>query len=326
MRIRGVLLTAGAVLLAAACNALTGVADLLADREVDGSAPIGDGGSDGPATDAPSVVACGSDRVCMPNDGGWSPIVRLAQTTSSCPAEYPISTTLLGVPRSTRPCTCACTPVGGGCSGRFDVASASTPTCAATTTSLDLPLDGGCATVAPAIVVNTYVKVTTPETPPASCTGVLTSSFAAPAETRVCGGSTPTASSSCAGGEACVPAAVGSADNCIVHDGDVTCPDRFTTRLTLGGDPQDTRACGICTCSTTACSTGAIVLSDTTTCGFGGSRKANGSCGIAGAAAGTIRSAKITTLGGCRVTGTPAESGTITFNAPRTVCCLGSGP
>ncbi|MBX3192360.1 MAG: hypothetical protein KF819_35545 [Labilithrix sp.] len=301
---------------AAACNGLTGVGDLVVGSS--------NGFEDGGENDAAPLSSCGARQVCMPNEDGWSPILLVGEgRTLTCPASYPASSTLAGVPFGlpTTECRCSCAPVGGTClplsldHGGNQCANATLP--------VDLPPDGGCVTLPQPVMIE-RAKLAPQGAAPMGCEPQQTAAFPPPVARGVCGDAV-IAPSGCARGEACVGEAPATTDNCIVHDGDVLCPSlRFPRRIKLGASPNDTRACTGCTCATDGCAGTELTLYGNTNCGGLGSEKlrANGTCNLVLFPFGlNVRSAALTAAGGCRVATPSIRTGDITFDAPKTICC-----
>jgi hypothetical protein len=83
----------------------------------------------------------------------------------------------------------------------------------------------------------------------------------------VAGGAVP-----CAGGS-CAPAAAAILKICALHDGDVACPAGYPAKRVLAPQESivDDRACGACSCSTTAtsCSNETLTFATNATCTTG---------------------------------------------------------
>jgi hypothetical protein len=131
----------------------------------------------------------------------------------------------------------------------------------------------------------------------------------------------------CDTGEVCVPKAgqFGLAQTCIVHDGDVACPQKLNSRTVIATAVVDGRSCGTtCSCGTTSCSNGASLEAfSAADCAAGTSVRsvnADGSCTALGAAP-TGASYRYTAGPGCNVTTPAATLGSVTYTAPRTLCC-----
>jgi hypothetical protein len=324
MRLRSRLLVAAFALFAVgACNSLTGADDLVlmvSTDATDAAAPTNlDGGAvDGPGQDgAPPLVRCDVKRVCMPNDAGWIPVVRMRDANAPCQTEYPSATTLVGV-GDEGDCRCACAPVGGTCAGGVSLGFGGS--CTASTVVLDLPADGTCASVPP-FNLTPPLKITPSSSGPTSCTSKAIGDFLPPAPARFCEGATPSPGSPCESGQQCVPEATRAGENCIAHDGEVACPVRFPSRHVLGLTPVDTRDCSTCECSPDGCAGTHVTFSNAEKCPFGIPTAANGNCSPVVFTSGMIRSAKVQVGGGCKVTAASTPKGSVTFAAPKTVCC-----
>jgi len=312
------------LLAAAACNAITS-ADDLSVRETDG-ADAASTRADGGAIDAPGnddggvpLVRCDAMRVCLPNDAGWVPVVLMDVADAPCQAEYPSATTLFG-DRKGGGCQCACAPVGGTCTPSVTLGFGG-GNCSTSSTMLDLPVDGTCASVPP-FNLSAPLRVTTTSAGPTSCTSKSIADIRAPAPARLCQGATPSAGSSvCGSGQQCVPEAVFGGQNCVAHEGDVACPGRFPSRLLLGPTYVDSRECSACQCGPDGCAGTTVALSNDEKCSFAPSNPANGNCFPVVFNAGVIRSAKIGVGGGCKVTVPSKPTGSLTFNTPTSVCC-----
>jgi hypothetical protein len=316
----------GLAVVVVACNALTGVSDLVASGTSEpegGTNPLEAGASDGGGADGATFPSCGTRRVCLPSVGGWAPVVLMDQTKDPCQAEYPTSTTLSGLPKNSfNACQCACAPVGGTCT-QFTVAAG--PACNTLRADVNLPADGGCLTLANPIDVTSpsALRVAQNANTPTSCNGTVTTNLRAATQTKVCEGAAPGTSQGCAPTETCVPEVAGYGQNCLAHDGDLACPDGLPTRYVLGvGALNDTRTCSACTCATDNCASTEVAFSTSTNCFLGLAKlKANGSCNTLIVGAGTMKSAQITNAGGCAMTKPSTLSGDVTFATPRTVCC-----
>ena len=115
----------------------------------------------------------------------------------------------------------------------------------------------------------------------------------------------------------------GLVQTCIVHDGDVACPQKLSSRTVIAAAVADGRSCGAtCGCGTTSCSNGATLEAFSAANCATSVRKVNadGSCTNIGNAL-TGASYRYTAGSGCNVTTQAAVLGSVTYTAPRTLCC-----
>jgi hypothetical protein len=163
-------------------------------------------------------------------------------------------------------------------------------------------------------------------TPPTSCGATVADNLKKqPAKATICSGATGTTDAKCDVGELCYtkPPLTSFAQTCLVHDGEVACPSKLNSRTVLAATVTDTRSCGAtCACGTTSCTNGATLEAfSTETCTTPvRSVSADGSCTTAGTAP-TGLSYRYTAGTGCNVTTPAAVLGSVTYTAPRTLCC-----
>ncbi len=346
-----------------ACNALNGTSDLdigailaggpLADGgrgadgttggggDGDGGGGPGDGtdggdtmtdGGDGFIADAgvnPKVSSCGKNLVCLPNVGGWSPAVFLfnAGAGAVCPTDYPQKTDLRM--SGGGGCNCACTPTGGSCDGDVSYKTG-VAACAGPGTPLKLVTSGaGTCSATPAFIPLPYELDALPNgLPPKSCGGTVNPNLNPPRPASYCTGAAPVASSMCGSGEICVKQGgfqFGGGLACIVHDGDIACPNRLSFRTLVGSAVTDGRSCGnTCACSVQPCGGSLQAFSDPGCVTATNQSKVDGMCVTAGADM-TGASYRYTPSSGCGVSASAKVIGSETYTAPRTLCCSFGG-
>ncbi|AKU99731.1 hypothetical protein AKJ09_06395 [Labilithrix luteola] len=317
------------VLVLAACNSITGANDYeigagpVTPERADASSetPLGQDAGDGAdgATEPPPEPrpVCGAQKVCMPIDSGWTPVVVLANGQTLCPTTYPTKDARKATPTGVDTCGCSCSRKNGSCAGdvRIDYGPV---TCSAGNFTLSLPGDGTC-TSADFSQVNASVKFTPlPTNPPTACnTPVVTPDLQPPSDVVVCGGAPTTDTAGCDAAQACVPAADSAGKNCIMHDGEFACPKGFRRRTTTGTGVTDSRSCGSCTCAPDNCAGGKLEWFAMAGCpvsfGFLSTACAFGSP--------STRSVKYTAGEGCGVSTPPDVTGSLTFESPQTLCC-----
>ena len=244
----------------------------------------------------------------------------LVATFSNCPSTWPTTTTYKKLGGGS--CRCDCAPTGGSCAGSVDTRSGAA--CGGTATNLAVT-SGACVSVSATLPLPVAVFPRPSGTPPTSCGASVTPNLGAPNTTDTCTGVTGTSHASCEAGEICVPRAgtFGLVQTCLVHDGEVACPSKLNIRTVIATDVVDGRSCGTtCSCATTSCSTGATLEAFSSAGCSALVRRVNadGSCTTAGAAP-TGASYLYTAGTGCNVTTPAAVLGTVTYTAPRTLCC-----
>ena len=239
----------------------------------------------------------------------------------SCPSTWP--TSKIYKKSGGGGCACDCAPTGGSCAGTVDTRSGAACTGAATNLAVS---SAACTDLSAALPLPVAVSPKLSGTPPTSCGASARPNLGAPNTTETCTGVTGTTDAKCETGEICVPKAGGFSglvQTCLVHDGEVACPSKLSSRTVIATDVQDGRSCGTtCACGTTSCSTGATLEAFSSPGCSGSVRKVNadGSCTTSGAAP-TGVSYRYTAGTGCSVTTPAAVLGSVTYTAPRTLCC-----
>lgn len=319
---------AGLVLMLPACNSLTGASDY--DVGLDPTTPQnGDANTDVPPgqdagdgadveTEAPPEPrpTCGAQKVCMPVDSGWMPVVLLANGETLCPTTYPAKDARKGSPNGVDSCECACSKQNGSCAGdvRIDYGPTS---CAAGNFTISPPGDGTCTNTDFTSVYASVKFTPLPANPPTACGATVKPALMPPSDVVVCGGTNASDTTGCDAAQACVPAAESGNKNCIVHEGEFACPKGFRKRTTTGTGVTDSRACGECTCTPNNCVDGKLEWFATAGCpisfGFLSTK-----CGFGSA---NTRSVKYTAGEGCGAANVPAVTGSLAFDSPQTLCC-----
>jgi hypothetical protein len=352
---RALTLTASFVvssLFAVACNALNGSGDLdLSDGPgsrvlVDGGPPDGAAGGGGegggPGTDGsvtsgeggspfnpdaginPKLGACGMNLVCLPNAGGWSPASFLlaGNGPDGCPAGYP--------QRNVRSqsggggCNCDCSPSGGSCAG--SVNSRSGQVCGGQ--ALNLPVTPGACTTLNANLPVPVAFVPHPNgPPPTTCGASVSTQLGMPRPATFCTGATGATGAAsgtvCDPGELCVtkPTIVTGALSCIVHDGDIACPNALPLRTLVGTAVADGRSCGnVCSCQQETCGGTIEAFADSACMTSVRSVAVDGTCTMTGAAV-SGASYRFTPSSGCGVNKPAAVLGSETYTGAQTLCC-----
>ena len=331
-----------------ACNVLNGSGDLDIG-DVPGSGPLPDGGhpgdgasgggeggttgNDGGGTtneggtfipDAginPKVSSCGTNLVCLPDVGGWSPAVFLAggggPSGGGCPTEYPQENDLSQ--SGGGHCNCTCSPSGGSCAGSVD--SKSGTLCGGAPANLAVT-SGQCSPVTATLPVP-VAFVAHPSGPvPTSCGATVASNLGKPRPATFCTGATPF-SGTCDPGEICVkkPTLFSGGLVCIVHDGDIACPNRLDLRTLVGTTVTDGRSCSnSCSCKQEPCAGTIEAFSDVACATSVRSVSVDGTCTTAGAAM-SGASYRYTPSLGCGVNVQAMVLGSETYAGERTLCC-----
>ena len=349
-RVAAVLL-ASVVLTAAACNSLTGADDLAVLDHA--SEPSGDGGSsgtsgtsgtsgssgttdsgttdsgttdDGGLAPAPDfkLGSCGSNLLCVPNTDGWSPLASfLTLGGNACPAEWPTAASYQTSGGGS--CVCTCGPQGGSCAGSVTIKSG--VACTGPTTIL--ALTSGTCTDPPMPTTVTLPASFSPHlsgSAPTSCTATVKQTLNGPRTANTCSGVVGVPSDKCEAGEICVRRASSAGSllqTCLVHDGEVGCPQKLPNRKVIATAVADGRSCGTsCACSPTSCSNGATLEAYSAAGCSSSVRTVNvdGTCITAGAAP-SGPSYFYTPGTGCGVTTPAPVLGKETYTGARTLCC-----
>lgn len=162
--------------------------------------------------------------------------------------------------------------------------------------------------------------------PPSTCGAAVDDNLNRPnATVTTCAGATGTASTKCDVGELCFTKAsmFGLLQTCLVHDGEVACPSKLNSRTVIGTAVTDGRSCGTtCACGPTSCSNGATLEAYSAAGCVSSVRTVNadGTCMTTGAAPSGL-SYRYTAGTGCAVTTPATVLGSVTYVAPRTLCC-----
>lgn len=323
-----------------ACNALTGAASLgvggaLGDDDelVDGGGPRGGDSSardgtvvavqgDGAVT--PSLAACENNGLCMPNADGWTPALHVTiALPPACPPEWPQENDYQMSGGGS--CECTCTPKGGSCEGLVQFKTGSM--CSGGATLLATALDAGCVT-ADEPVPSPVALFAQPISPPDSCSGQVEPGFREPEKAVTCTGATMTASPSCDPGEVCVPKPsvepglpFPKGTVCMVHDGEVACPQKLPRRVVVGTSIADGRSCGAsCACAPSDCKGGKVDTFGAANCvGLVRTYSVDGTC--APGASSAVATYRYRPGSACKVTQQAQVIGAETVTAPRTFCC-----
>jgi hypothetical protein len=345
MRRRLAAVLAGAPVALVACNALTGASDLgvggasssggdpAADgaRAGEGGANRGDGAgaSEGGAPAVtPSLAACGANRVCLTNAGGWAPAVYVVfDLGRGCPPEWPERKAYEKSGGGS--CACHCTPTSAACAGPIEVRSGGLM-CTGGPTTLDAVTDGGCTTTGAPLP--SPASLTATGLPPQGCSAQVEERLSPPDDAVTCSGATSAASPACDPGEVCVPKPTsslpvpGGTVMCIAHDGDVACPNKLPMRVLVGTTITDQRTCSTtCTCAPSTCTGGKLdAFKDTACTDRDRTFDVNGTC--TPGAGSTATSFRYTPPTGCAVKQAPQVLGTETVQSPRTFCCTSPSP
>ena len=330
-----------------ACNVLNGSGDL-AIGDVPGSGLLPDGGradgasgggeggttgSDGGGTtnegggfipDAgidPKVSSCGTNLVCLPDVGGWSPALFLVggggPTGGACPPEYPQKSDLQQ--SGGGGCNCTCSPSGGSCAGSVD--SRSGLLCAGTATNLPVT-SGQCSAITASLPVPVAFTAHPSGSAPTSCGATVAPQLNQPRPATFCTGAVASAGT-CDPGEICVkqPGLLSGGLTCIVHDGDIACPNRLQLRTLVGTAVTDGRSCSnSCSCKQEPCAGTIEAFSDVACATSVRSAKVDGTCTVAGAGI-SGGSYRYTPSLGCGVNVEAKVLGTETYTGERTLCC-----
>lgn len=340
----------GGLGLLAACNALTGVSDLVTTADAaDGGGSTGTSGSGGTSGGGTSggggasgssgtsgaggssgtsgvivpdatLNTCGvKKQVCLPSSDGWMPALSLVTPTSMCPSDWPQQRSYQR--SGGGGCSCDCAPTGGSCAGT--VFTRSGPACGGA--PVDFPAVSGQCTELTAQASLPVAFLPHPSgAAPTGCTAAVFDDLDPPTTASICSGATGVMDPACATGELCVPkpGGIASAFTCIVHDGDVPCPKKLTIRTVLGTDVKDGRSCGsTCSCAPSGCNGGTLEAFATPACGTSLRKAAvDGTCTVAGAPLAGA-SYRYTAPSGCDVKTAAPILGSETVTAPRTLCC-----
>jgi hypothetical protein len=302
-----------------------------ASGQVPGCTPSGaeicDDGADNDCDgeiDCADSADCGA-RACVaaPPDG-WQYVGFDATPSAGCPAAFGASEEVKIVDGDGLAGACVC-DCGGSCADGESAVEIGDAACAAgTTTTVNVKSDTGgtCTPLASSLAV------------PAPAGGHVTSpalacnpkvSVKSAAAGRVC--AAPTSAGGCGASQVCAPKGAQGFGLCISKPGVNACPPGFAQRHTAGASANDARACGACTCGSTPCSGSVTIFSDDKCMTNGAIRHAatlpaGGACAsLADDGFSAIRyTSKMT--GGCSVSSfSTAATGSIAFDAERTICC-----
>jgi hypothetical protein len=320
-----------------ACNVLNGSGDLNFG-EVPGSGPLADDaasstGNDGGGTTSdgggfiadagvnPKVSSCGMNLVCLPDVGGWSPALFLVgggggTSGGGCPVDYPQRNDMRqsGGGR----CNCTCSANGGSCAGSVD--SKSGPACSAAPSNLAVTA-GQCTTLTAVLPVPVAFTAHPSGPTPTSCGATVAPKLGTPRPATFCTGAVPSAGT-CDPGELCVrkPTTPSTGLACIVHDGDIACPNSLGFRTLVGTAITDGRSCSDCSCQPAPCGGTIEAFSDNSCATSVRSVSVDGTCTTSGAAI-SGNSYRYTPSLGCGENVPAKVLGSETFTGERTLCC-----
>jgi hypothetical protein len=321
--------------LVVACASISGADELFVVDDDGGGAssssgnpPAGgdgshDGGGDGGVD--PPLPECEAG-ICVPSADGWSPATWPGFFgVGECPNGWPTRTTYEIADDFS--CDCACTPNAGSCEGPLSVAAGTGFTCTGEPAALpSFPGDGGCVEGEVAVSVGSPARVTAaPSSPPTACTGVPRPVGGGADSIALCSGAAAAASAQCQPTESCVARPERNNEVCIVHEGLLPCPKGFGRRTEITtGNVDDNRTCSAsCTCEP-SCNGGRIEAYFSSTCtGMVGGPTQLGDCQVTTMGQGS--SFRYFAGNGCRVAQRPTVQGTVTLEAPKTVCCARQG-
>lgn len=306
-----------ALLGSAACAAILGIDDRVLDD-------LGaEAGPDGVVSPPPAPGGgCSAGEECLPVPEGWT-LVALSSAAEACAAGFGDATEV-SVAQDGDGCKCVCTVTTPGRCAGGSVAMREYPSsvCTGSVANRSFSVtDGGCGTTTATTTSGTpYGRLLPPAPVAPSC-----DASAAPTEVvrrRAC----VARGSACTGGS-CQIRPASPTDVCVVRDGDLPCPAAYPVKLPAGASVTDTRKCGPCTCTPeTTCKDAELQL-------FGDAQCATKRAALPGSGACTALDAG-TTFGSYRYVGTPPgcvpsaaplDAGSLTFEAPRTLCCATGG-
>jgi len=308
--VRGILLWACAVSMAAACG---GAAD---SPLLDGGTSGGDGGSSSDGGGGDASQTCGTSQCPAVPDG--FELVRLA-SDGTCPSGWSAASLVTSPTAGDGACGCGCNVTPPDCNGSGNVTReldySSTPTCNYAATTF-LGTQGACSPVDD-LVLQGYHYQTNPLAPTGgSCTYQTTID-----KTKL--GSTP--ATVCSPPANC-PGAVCGGDVCLAKDGDVDCPAPFSTK-TLVGTAADAQCsdCSTASCTLSATCTGTFKVFTDTQCTQGEvDFTADGTCtAVPTSDIGPYDSYSYTGSVASATCGGPAptSTATATLDGPKTICC-----
>ena len=294
--------------------------------------------------DCDGRIDCADDECTDPTDGsacvtdapsGWTLVAFAPGDGAACPSGYTEIAQVQEAPTSADPtCACNCSCPGnvnnpclhGALSAKIGSG------CGAVT--LNVNVTGDCDSLGQKFNTNygtieaAPLKVKAIDVPG---TEVLPDTEPGPGGTT-CGPSA-SAAGGCAGGETCLPKAQ-AASLCIQHDGDLPCPGGGPSKRRVVGDPNavnDLRTCAACTCSSNAAScsnaTFAGYLDNTCTSTPAPAALAAGTCTSLSGNLGWLDDTHFKYMATannptCTPKGAaPNVSGSVEFQAPKTICC-----
>lgn len=331
---RSFLLVLPALALALACNAVSGIGDVVAEDPIDAGLESGAALEDGEAADTGAVPAPPPTCTCVaPAPADWTGPIALLESADDTPRTCPTGLTALATGGSDltpgpdcQPCTCG----------------APTGTC----TTAMATIFTGTMCVTPCMNVRPITTTCTPQPYCATqssgnATLVRDGGSCAPSAGGVrprpwtksatsCGFTSPF--SDCPSGLACAPRSAGAPDarTCIMKTGEHACPtgSPYSLRNLSYGKLTDTRSCTACTCGTpnVTCTNATVTFYNDSNCqDVADSWSTSGSCDSIVTFNDVTGSAKITEpstiTGSCAASGGNA-SGSITPEEPTTYCCL----
>jgi hypothetical protein len=153
-------------------------------------------------------------------------------------------------------CQCTCDPAQGiQCTGSANVCFYSNSLCIQACTGNNTPIPSAGAGCTPIGFSSSSTAVVTPPAPSAIGSCLANANHVLPTPTwatdlRACGGAAaePTG---CDAGQLCAPLTPGASKMCLLHAGDVACPNAFFAEKHVGFESfTDTRSCSACSCGT----------------------------------------------------------------------------
>ncbi len=208
----------------------------------------GGGGSSNPCEDA--------THTCVPETAaGWTGPVSLYQGVDPGPACIGDFGTTIGeyngqLDPGAASCDCTCDPAQGiVCSSPATLCYTSNCVLACFGSDASLP-PGTCEPIPVSATTNTNVS-DPPPTQMGSCTSQENHVLPTPTwglSAKACGGAA-TSPVGCGAGDVCVPRVFAPDTMCVVHAGDIACPDAFyADKHVFYEGFDDTRACSACSC------------------------------------------------------------------------------
>jgi hypothetical protein len=313
------------VVLAAACQAVTGSFSVGSERQDSGGVGS-DGGGAGDAKTGLSDTGAVDDQpndapppscTCTPQPpAGWTLVV-FSSSGASCGGAWAAQPTTLhdGMSAPTPTCGCTCgAPASVSCAIEFEngcpvpVTNLASSNCVETGSQVSFP-GGGTYSVSG----GTCAPEPTSSVPPLTWTNTLTS----------CNAAQPFVQGSCSTGDLCAPPVPSGFQLCATQSGDVACP--FGTKHTEYTGDDDTRGCSTCTCGSASAVTcgGSIEEFSANNCTGSYTNVSlpiagGGTCQGSGSSLEYIQS---TSGGSCTASGGTA-TGSAAPTGPITLCCF----